>query len=145
MKKHLHIILLVIATVLTVSLFFLDVYTVIEPGGAEYGEKYISNLLCLLLLIITGIADIIIFALNRFGFVQARVCIFNAIILIGLQLVLLWYYFTIHEAAVIFSPTILFPGIAAFLNIVAGRRIMITEVAYSAARALGPSKNAKKK
>ena len=140
-KKHLHIIFLVVATLLTLSLYFCDVYTVIEVGGVEYGEKYTSNLICLLLLIMTTIADLVIFALNKFGFVQARVCIFNAIMLAGLQLVLLWYYFTIHEASVIFSPTILFPALASFLNAVAGRRIMVTEIAYTAARKLGSSKS----
>ena len=138
-KKHLHTIMIAIAAILTISMFFCNMY--ITGKGTEV--RYLDDLISLLVLIVSTIAYIVSFALTKFGFVQARVCIFNAIFLFCYQLILVWFYFAIDE--VTFSPTVIFPLAAAILNALAGRRIMIRQVAYSAARALGPSANAKKK
>ena len=137
LKKHLHTIMLTLAAALTISLYFCNLY--ISDSGENVG--YIKDLLCLIMLLVTTIADIVIFALSKFGFVQARVCIFNAIFLLGFQLILIWYYFAIP--AVTFSPTVIFPGIACLLNALAGRRVMVREIAYTAARTIGPSKHAR--
>ena len=131
--------MLAIATALTISLFFCNLY--ISDSGAEVG--YVKDLLCLLMLLMTVIADVVIFALSKFGFIQARVCIFNAIFLFGFQMILVWYYFAIPN--VTFSPTVIFPAFACMLNILSARRIMVNEVARTAFRALGPSKRAKHK
>lgn len=140
MRKKLHIIYFSLASILTVAMLFCNLYTEFLPGGEIHKVRYVSVFFCLLMLIVSNIANIVIFALMKFGFVQARVCTFNAIFLTGLQLVLLFLYFTDGNSNIVYSPTILFPAIAAFLHLLAARRIMIDQVAYATARALNAQK-----
>ena len=72
-------------------------------------------------------------------FLQARVSIIAALLAIGLQLWLGTDYF-IHRSEMTFSITILFPLLAAFLDVLAARNAMTDEMMVAMQRRIKKNK-----
>jgi hypothetical protein len=84
--------------------------------------KYTSVSSLLILNIVSFILAFISIFLYRHRMIQIRVCIFNAIILVGFQGWILWLFFSRPEGSA-FSATALFPFVSAILCFLAMKYI----------------------
>ena len=127
MWKKSHTIYTILATLLITSMFFCRFATILGPEGEEltimYYEK-LPYLVMLIMLMAAGVCSIFSF---KNGFLQARVCVLSALMLIGFQIWLGVDFFN-YRNDMIFSLTILFPLMAASLEIIASRRALVDGV-----------------
>ncbi len=127
MWLRIQILYLGIATILTGSLFFCNMAVIIGPEGAEETIGYHEKLPFLLLTIMSFTAHVAALASIRVRFLQMRVCIIAALLLLGFQ-VWLGVDFFAHKDEMVFSFTVVFPLVAAILDIMASRNIMLDEM-----------------
>ena len=133
MWKKIHTIYSIIATLLSASMFFFSFATIIGPEGAELKIMYYEKLPYLFMLIMLLAAGVCSVFTYRNGFLQARVCILTALMLIGFQ-IWLGVDFFMWRKELIFSVTMLFPLAAAALEIIAARRAVIDGLVIQAVR-----------
>ena len=107
-----------IATALIAALFFSRMATIIAPGGEELDIMYYEKLPYLVMLIMLLTAGICAGFCFKNWFLQARVCMLTALMLIGFQIWLGVDFFRFHNEMV-FSFTMIFPLVSAILNIMA--------------------------
>ena len=122
-----------IATVLTSSMFFCRMATIIGPQGVELDIRYYEKfpyLIMLIMLLSAGICAIFSYK-NRL--LQARVCILSALMLLGFQ-IWLGIDFLRFRNEMAFSITLLFPMVSAVLNIIAARGDLIDEMTLQAVK-----------
>lgn len=124
-----------IATLLTISMFFCRLATIIGPGGEELEIMYYEKLPYIVMLIMLMTAGICAVFCHKYPLLQARVCMLSALLLIGFQLWLGVDFFRYHNEMV-FSPTIIFPLAGGILNIMAARKALVDGMTLQAAKAL---------
>ena len=133
MWKKIHTIYSIIATLLSASMFFFSFATIIGPEGTElkimYYEK-LPYLVMLIMLMAAGVCSIFSF---KNGFLQARVCVLSALMLIGFQ-IWLGIDFLRFRHDMVFSITLLFPLVSAALNIIAARGNLVDEMTLQAVK-----------
>ena len=124
MWKKIHTIYSIVATLLSASMFFFSFATILGPEGAElkimYYEK-LPYLFMLIMLLAGGICSVFTY---RNGFLQARVCILTALMLIGFQ-IWLGVDFLRFRHDMVFSISAIFPIVAAILHVLAARGALV--------------------
>ena len=132
MFKRIQNLFLIISTALIASMFFCRMYT--QPGieGSEAVMRYYENIPYLLINIMLLTANI--FAIFNFKnpVLQARVSVIGGLLMVAFQIWLAITFFK-YKDMVIFSVTMLFPLLEAFLNFMAARSAMIDGVTVQAA------------
>lgn len=120
-----------VATALIFSMFFCTFATVIGPNGAEITIGYHEKLAYLTMLIMLFTAQVAATASFKAMFLQARVSIIAALMAVGLQ-IWLGVDFLRFRNEMVFSFTMLFPLVAAILDIMAARRSLVDEMTLTA-------------
>ena len=124
MWKKIHTIYSIVATLLSASMFFFSFATILGPEGTElkimYYEK-LPYLFMLIMLLAGGVCSVFTY---RNGFLQARVCILTALMLIGFQ-IWLGVDFLRFRHDMVFSISAIFPIAAAILNVLAARGALV--------------------
>lgn len=133
MWKRIQTLYIAIALVLTGSMFFLRLATVIGPGGDETGIFYHEKMPYLILITMSFIAHVAAIASFKVRMLQARVCVLAALLLAGFQ-IWLGVDFLKYRTDMVFSFTMLFPLPAIFFDILAARSAMVDEVMVHAGR-----------
>jgi hypothetical protein len=132
MFKRIQNLFLIISTALIASMFFCRMYT--QPGieGSDAVMRYYENIPYLLINIMLLTANI--FAIFNFKnpVLQARVSVIGGLLMVAFQIWLAITFFK-YKDMVIFSVTMLFPLLEAFLNFMAARSAMIDGVTVQAA------------
>lgn len=124
MWKKIHTIYSIIATLLSASMFFFSFATILGPEGTELKIMYYEKLPYLFMLIMLLAAGVCSIFTYRNGFLQARVCILTALMLIGFQ-IWLGVDFLRFRTDMVFSISAIFPIIAAILNVLAARGALV--------------------
>ena len=124
MLKKIHTIYSIVATLLTASMFFFSFATIIGPEGTELQIMYYEKLPYLFMLIMLLAAGVCSTFTYRNGYLQARVCMLTALMLIGFQ-IWLGVDFLRFRTEMIFSISAIFPIVAAILNTLAARGAIV--------------------
>lgn len=124
MWKKLTTYLTLIATLLVGSMFFCSFASIIGPEGDVLKIRYHEKIpyLVMLIMLISGCLFSVL--THRLPFLQARVCMLTGLMLIGFQIWLGVDFFNYHSEMV-FSLSMLFPLLAASLEIIAARRALV--------------------
>ena len=124
MWKKIHTIYSIIATLLSASMFFFSFATILGPEGTELKIMYYEKLPYLFMLIMLLAAGVCSIFTYRNGFLQARVCILTALMLIGFQI---WLGVDVlrFRTDMVFSISAIFPIVAAILNVLAARGALV--------------------
>lgn len=132
-----------IATGLVASMFFSNIATVIGPGGEELGIRYYEKTSYLVLMIMILTAQICALFSYKSRFLQARVSIISALLLIGFQ-IWLGIDFLRMKDEMVFNITGVFPVACAILDILATRAALIDEMTLSAVKSARKMKRKKR-
>ena len=124
MWKRIQTICLALSSILITSMFFWRFATIAGPEGSEAVIRYYEKVPFLVLLIMLTSANVIALFCGRSGFLQARVCMIAGLISIGFQIWLGISYIK-FKGWMVFSVSMLFPLLCAFLNFMAARNAMI--------------------
>ena len=124
MWKKIHTIYSVLATLLSASMFFFSFATILGPEGVELKIMYYEKLPYLFMLITLLAGGVCSVFTYRNGFLQARVCILTALMLIGFQ-IWLGVDFLRFRHDMVFSISAIFPIVAAILNVLAARGALV--------------------
>ena len=135
--------LLAVATLLIVSLFWCDLSrTVMADGIIDY-VKYTDKTIFKVWLIILTVLHVLALGGFKWRMKQFRVVVFTALVTLGFQIWLAVYFFQTKDTSVM-SWTALFPLLAAGLDAYAARNILLDEfIVQSANRLRGPRKKKK--
>ena len=139
MWKKIHTIYSIIATLLSASMFFFSFATIIGPEGTELKIMYYEKLPYLFMLIMLLAAGVCSIFTYRNGFLQARVCILTALMLIGFQ-IWLGVDFLRFRTDMVFSISAIFPIVAAILNVLAARGALVEGMTLQTAEKVLKSK-----
>ena len=139
MWKKIHTIYSIIATLLSASMFFFSFATILGPEGVELKIMYYEKLPYLFMLIMLLAAGVCSVFTYRNGFLQARVCILTALMLIGFQ-IWLGVDFLRFRTDMVFSISAIFPIVAAILNVLAARGALVEGMALQTAEKVLKSK-----
>lgn len=142
MWQRIQTLYLAIATGLIISMFFCNVATILGPEGAEVGIRYYEKRIYLIFLIMLLTANGSALFSYKLRILQMRVCVIAAFLLVGFQGWLAYDFFTLRNDMV-FSITAIFPIIAAILNLLAAKNIMLDEAMVISNRIFGQSKKGK--
>lgn len=138
-KARTYYILLAIA--MTTAMFFMD-FATITDGEDSIGIKYYEKLAYLVMLIMLLTANILSFFTYKVPFLQSRVCMLTALLMLGFQIWLAIDFFSYNDQMT-FSISAIFPIAGAILNAMASRSALVDGVTVTAYKAL--SKKKKKK
>ncbi|MCD8312851.1 MAG: DUF4293 domain-containing protein [Bacteroidales bacterium] len=143
MWQRIQTLYLAIATILLGSLFFVKFATIIGPMGDTAKIFYHEKLPYLLFTIIVTAVNLFALMMFKIRMFQMRVCIFAAIILIGFQI---WLGVDVirNFRQMAFSFTAIFPIVAAILDALAARAILIDESIVRSASRLRSARGRKK-
>ena len=122
-----------IATALSASMFFSRMATILGPEGLEIDIRDYEKTPYLIILIMLLTAGVCAIFSYKSRFLQARVCILSALMLLGFQ-IWLGIDFLRFRHDMVFSITILFPLVAAALNIIAARSNLVDEMTLQAVK-----------
>ena len=139
MWKKIHTIYSIIATLLSASMFFFSFATILGPEGVELKIMYYEKLPYLFMLIMLLAAGVCSIFTYRNGFLQARVCILTALMLIGFQ-IWLGVDFLRFRTDMVFSISAIFPIVAAILNVLAARGALVEGMTLQTAEKVLKSK-----
>ena len=139
MWKKIHTIYSIIATLLSASMFFFSFATILGPEGTELKIMYYEKLPYLFMLIMLLAAGVCSVFTYRNGFLQARVCILTALMLIGFQ-IWLGVDFLRFRTDMVFSISAIFPIVAAILNALAARGALVEGMTLQTAERVLKSK-----
>lgn len=139
MWKKIHTIYSIIATLLSASMFFFSFATILGPEGTELKIMYYEKLPYLFMLIMLLAAGVCSIFTYRNGFLQARVCILTALMLIGFQ-IWLGVDFLRFRTDMVFSISAIFPIVAAILNVLAARGALVEGMTLQTAEKVLKSK-----
>jgi len=135
MWQRIQTIFLAISLGLTCSLFFCNLSTVIGPDGEEVVIRYSEKIVYLVLTIITAIVGLIALSTFKFRLFQMRTAILAALLLLGIQGVIV-YDFVMYHKEMVFSFTAVFPILGAILDFLAARKIFQDEIMVRASARL---------
>ena len=124
MWKRIQNLYLLVSTALIVALFFCKVGTVTGETGSDASVSYYEITSYLIMNIMLLTANILALCTLKNPLLQARVCIIAGLLMVGFQIWLAVDFFRFKDSMV-FSVTMLFPLLEAFLNFMAGRNAMI--------------------
>jgi hypothetical protein len=133
MWKRIQTLYLAISTGLIVSLFLCRYATDITLTGKEAVIMYYEYMPYLLMLIMLLTANIFAICSFKAPLLQARVSMISALVSLGFM-VWLGIEFLLYRNQMIFSVTMLFPLLIAFLNFLAGRNAMVDGFTIRAAQ-----------
>ena len=139
MWKKIRTIYSIIATLLSASMFFFSFATIIGPEGSELKIMYYEKLPYLFMLIMLLAAGVCSIFTYRNGFLQARVCMLTALMLIGFQ-IWLGVDFLRFRTDMVFSVSAIFPIAAAILNVLAARGALVEGMTLQTAEKVLKSK-----
>ena len=139
MWKKIHTIYSILATLLSASMFFFSFATILGPEGVELKIMYYEKLPYLFMLIMLLAAGVCSIFTYRNGFLQARVCILTALMLIGFQ-IWLGVDFLRFRTDMVFSISAIFPIVAAILNVLAARGALVEGMTLQTAEKVLKSK-----
>ncbi len=133
---------LAVATFLLGSLFFCNCAKIVTPMGGTDVIAYHQKLPYLLFIIIVFAANLFALFLFKIRLFQMRVCVVAAIVLIGFQI---WLGVDIirNMRHMSFSFTTMFPIIAAILDALAARAILMDESIVRSASRLRSARSGK--
>jgi len=135
MWQRFQTLLLAVATVLIVALFWCDIAKFVEPGGTVGYIGYIENPVCLTWIIILTVLQVLSLGGFKWRMKQFRVVIVTLIMCLGFQGFLVYEYFQFKDE-MIFSWTVLFPIVAAVLDGFAAKNILVDEALVQSANRL---------
>ena len=124
-----------ISTLLTISMFFCRLATIIGPGGEELGIMYYEKLPYVIMLIMLMTAGICAVFCHKFPLLQARVCMISSLMMLGFQ-IWLGADFVRYHNEMVFSPTIVFPLVCCIHDTMAARKALIDGMTLQAVRNL---------
>ena len=122
-----------IATALIAALFFSRMATIIAPRVIEVDIMYHEKTPYLIMLIMLLTAGVCAGFCFKNWFLQARVCMLNALMLIGFQIWLAVDFFS-YRNEMVFSFTMIFPLASAILNIMAARSALVDAMTIQAVK-----------
>ena len=132
-----------IATALIVSMFFCRFATILGPEGTEEFIRYYEKMPFLVLLIMLTAAHISAIGSYKMFILQARVAMISGLLALGFQIWLAYDFFC-YKDVMTFSITMLFPGVAAFLDIIAAKAAMVDEATMAGIKAIKKIKKNRK-
>ena len=135
MWKKVHTYLIAIATILTISMFFCRFATIIGPEGENLKIMYYEKIPYVVMLIMLMTGGICAFFCNKQPFLQARICMLTALMLIGFQIWLGIDFVRFHNDMV-FSLTMMFPLVSAILDIIAARSALVDGFTLQAVKSM---------
>lgn len=140
MWQRLQTLYLAIATILIVSLFWCDLSRILLPDGTVEYVAYTDKTIFKIWIIILTVLQVLALGGYKWRMRQLRVVIFTAIVCLGFQGWLALYFFqTMGEQHMSF--TAVFPLIAAILDAMAAKNILLDEaIVFSANRLRKPRK-----
>ena len=130
-----------IATGLVAAMFICNFADFIGPGGEELSIRYYEKTPYLILMIMILAAQICSVFSFKAWFLQARVSVISALLLVGFQIWLGIDFLNLRND-MIFNITGVFPIAAAILDFLAARAAMIDELTLTAVKT---ARKAKKK
>lgn len=131
---------LAIATVLVGVLFFCPMFKILGSDGAVTVVRFSEKLTYLLLGISAFSAHAVALLTFKFRFLQMRLAIIAALIMVGYQTLVVIDFVHFHTDAV-FVFTAVFPIVSVILDVLAARNIMLDEaMVQSASRLRGPKR-----
>ena len=124
-----------LATALIASMFFCRFATIVGPEGAEEFIRYYEKMPFLVLLIMLTAAHVSAIGSYKMFILQARVAMISGLLALGFQIWLAYDFFC-YKDVMTFSITMLFPGVAAFLDFIAAKAAMIDEATLAGIKAI---------
>lgn len=144
MWQRIQTLFLGLATLLVVSMFWLDLSQVVLPDGSTEHIAYVDKTIFKIWLIILTVLQVFALGGYKWRMKQLRVVIFTALVCLGFQAWLVVYFFQTRGVEIV-SFTALFPLAAAVLDFFAARNILLDEaIVYSANHLREPRKKKKK-
>lgn len=131
-----------IATLLVASLFWSDAARIALPEGGEEHITYVSKTIYLVWIILLTVLQVLSIGGYKWRMKQFRVVVFTGITCLGFQGFLVYDYVQMHEQMA-FSFTVLFPLVAAILDFVAARNILLDEAIVQSAHRLRSARRKK--
>ena len=131
MWKKLTTYLTLISTLLVGSMFFCCFASIIGPEGSTVKIMYYEKLPYLVMMIMLLTGCLFSALTHKLPFLQARVCMLAGLMLTGFQIWLGIDFFH-YRNDMVFSLTMLFPLLAATLEIIASRRALVDGVVLQA-------------
>ena len=122
-----------IAIALTAALFFCPMATIIGPGGEGLDIMYYEKLPYLVMLIMLLTAGVCAIFSFKSWFLQARVCMLTALMMIGFQIWMGVDFFR-FRSEMVFSFTMIFPLVCAILYITAARSALVDAMTMQAVK-----------
>lgn len=126
---------LAIATVLVASLFWSDVARIDVPDGAPEYLAYTSRKIYLVWLILLTVIQVLALGGYKWRMKQLRVVIVAAVMCLGFQGWLVYDFIQLHDS-MLFSWTALFPIVAAVLDALAAKNILLDQALVVSANRL---------
>ena len=133
MWKRIQNLYLLASTALIIALFFCKIGTVPGEEGNDAIVRYYEVTAYLIMNIMLLTANVLALCTLKNPMLQARVSIISGLLMIGLQIWMIVDFFRFKEIMV-FSITMLFPLLEAFLNFMAARSAMIDGFTIQAVR-----------
>lgn len=124
---------------LIISLFFCKLASQLGPEGVAETISYTSKAMFLAMTIIALVGQFFSLVTFRKRMVQMWLVIFTALVLIGYE-VLIGIFFGLTHNEMVFSVTAVFPVVAAILDFLAARNIMLDEAMVQSASRIRSSK-----
>lgn len=144
MWKKIQTLYLGIATALTVAMFFMNFATFVGEGGAEVSIRYYEMTSYLIMLIMLLSAQICALFTFKLPFLQARVSMLSALLMVGFQIWLAIDFFGADDSMT-FSVSMVFPIAAAILDALASRSALVDGMTIKAFKSLKARKGGKKR
>lgn len=133
MWKRLTTYLTLISALLVGSMFIFRFASILGPEGDVVKIMYYEKIPYLVMLIMLMSGSLFSFLTHKQPFLQSRVCMLTALMLIGFQ-IWLGVDFLLYRKEMVFSLTMLFPALCAALEIIAARRALVDGMTLQAAK-----------
>lgn len=135
MWQRIQTLYLAIACALTASLFFCNIANIVGADGIVEHIRYSEKLIYLVLTIVCMLTGVLSIFTWKLRLLQMRLAILTALLLLGIQGVIVSDWIANHDVMV-FSVTAIFPIIASILCFMASRKIFQDEIMVRASSRL---------
>jgi len=143
MWQRLQTLYLGIATLLIAALFWCDIGRIPGPDGAVEHISFTSKTIYLIWVILLTVVQILALFGYKWRMKQFRVVLVSAFLCIGFQVWVVVDYF-IYKDMMTFSVAALFPFVAAILDFMGARNILLDEAIVQSANRLRSPRSKKK-
>ena len=144
MWKKLTTYLTLISTLLVCSMFFCSFASIIGPEGSTVKIMYYEKMPYLVMMIMLLTGGLFSILTHRLPFLQARVCMLTALMMIGFQIWMGVDFFR-FRSEMVFSFTMIFPLVCAILYIMAARSALLDAMTVRAIKATNKVPKRKRK